>query len=263
MRLTLLLLCAAGLAACAPSAPPAPAFPPLPLATPADSLAARIYAHAGGPEVWERVPYVRFDFGAAADTATTRPPGRRHLWNRATGDYRLELPRGDTLYTALFNVNTRDGQVYRDGAALDSTENAAWLERAYRAYINDTYWLLVPTKLFDPGVTRGTAPDTLGYRVLTLAFEGVGLTPGDRYFLYANPETGALEAWGFVLEGNPGAPPSFIRREDAVALETPHGTARLATAHRSGNGRTLYTDRVALPGTVDGALFTDPAASLD
>lgn len=251
------------LAACEPAAPPPPEVAHPALVTAADSLADRIYTYAGGPEVWTRVPYLRFDFGAGFDTAATRPPARRHLWNRMTGAYRLEVPRGDTLYTALFDVNTRQGQVYRDGAPLDSAANAAWLERAYGTYINDTYWLLVPTKLFDEGVTRGTAPDTLGYDVLTLAFDGVGLTPGDTYHLYADPATGRLAAWGYVLQGNPDRPRSFIERTEEVELDTPYGTARLATAHRTGPTRTLYTDAVALPDSVDAALFTDPAASLD
>ncbi len=213
--------------------------------------------------MWTQAPYLRFDFGAGFDTAATRPPPRRHLWNRMTGDYRLETTRNDTVYTALFNVNSRQGDVYENGIALGDSAAAPWLERAYRAFINDTYWLLVPTKLFDDGVTRGTRPDTLGRHVLTLTFADVGLTPGDTYRLYANPDTGALEAWGFVLEGNPDAPMSFIERTGEVALDTPHGTARLATAHKSGGGRTLYTDAVALPTTVPAGTFTDPTVRMD
>ncbi len=253
------------LATCAtPDAPPPEASLP-PLETRADSIAMRIYQAAGGPEVWESVPYLRFNFGAGFDTAAVRPPARRHLWNRMTGDYRLEVPRGDTLYTALFNVNTRQGQVYRDGAPLDSTANAAWLERAYASFINDTYWLLVPTKLFDEGVTRAYVPDSSDARrdVITLTFGGVGLTPGDRYWLYANRETGALDAWGFVLEGNPDAPASFIPRTEVVTLQTPRGPVHLATAHRSRPGRTLYTDALALPDTVAPAVFTDPAVGME
>lgn len=261
----LLLLPLALLAACTPDAPFDTTAERPALETRADSVAMRLYDAAGGPEVWTRVPYLRFDFGSGVDTAATRPAPRRHLWNRTTGDYRLETPRGDTLYTALFNVGTRAGQVYRDGTPLDSTENAAWLERAYQAFINDTYWLLAPTKLFDEGVTRAYVADssTAERDVITVSFEGVGLTPGDRYWLYADRETGRLAAWGYVLQGNPDAPASFIPKEDYVALETPYGTAHLATAHRTRPGRTLYTDAVALPETVDAALFTDPDAQME
>ncbi len=264
-RLLAPLALLAALAACAPPADPTgPALPTL--ANHADSVAMRIYTVAGGPAVWSRVPYLRFDFGARADTAQAAAAApRRHLWNRTTGDYRLEMPRGDTLYTALFNVGTRAGHVYRNTAPLDSAAEAAWLERAYHAFINDTYWLLVPTKLFDEGVAREYVADSSNAdrEVISLHFGNVGLTPGDRYWLYASRATGALEAWGFVLEGNPDAPPSYIPREEVETLETPYGTAQLATAHRVGGGRTLYTDAVALPQSVDAALFTDPAARME
>ncbi len=264
--LRLLFLFPVVLLACSPAAPGGSEEIPRPvLETRADSVAWRIYEASGGPAVWTQVPYVRFNFGGAPDTATTRPPARRHLWNRQTGDYRLEIPRGDTLYTALFNINTREGQVYRDGTALDSTANQAWLERAYRSFINDTYWLLVPTKVFDEGVTRAYVADSSSADrdVITLSFARVGLTPGDRYWLYANPDTGMLEAWGYVLEGNPDASPSFIERTEVQTIETPYGTARLATAHRTGPNRKLYTDAVALPAAVPENVFTDPSVAIE
>jgi hypothetical protein len=48
--------------------------------------------------------------------------------------------------------------------------------------------------------------------VLGLAFEGVGLTPGDRYSLFIDPETHRIARWEMQLEGQSGPPrgTSFI-----------------------------------------------------
>jgi hypothetical protein len=260
-----LLLAPLLLAAClAPDEPPArvaqaATFAP-PLETLADTLAFRAAAYAGH-EAWQHVPYVAFRFGRAgeADTSAAGPAARRHLWNRTTGDYRIDVPRGDTLYTALFNVRTREGQVYRDGEPLSAERNAEWLESAHGMFINDTYWLLAPLKLFDDGVIRDrdASEDTDAEQALTLAFDGVGRTPGDRYWLYVDRTTGRVNAWRFHLQGQ-SEPGPRIERIGYQPFETPSGTVRLATRHDTGPAD-LFTDGLRLPTEVDERAFTDPS----
>ena len=50
------------------------------------------------------------------------------------------------------NVNTKEGSAWLKGKALEGEEQKKPLERAYGAWVNDTYWLLMPYKLRDPGV---------------------------------------------------------------------------------------------------------------
>lgn len=258
----LLLLAAAG---CRPSAPETSSAPAL--TNRADSLAWTAYEAMGGPEVWEHLPAVRFDFAAQAEGEPPPTNRRRHLWNRTTGDYRLETVRGDSVYVVLFNTQTRTGQVFAsasraDTAAVttvDEPQRQGWLDRAYRAFINDMYWLLQPTKLFDPGVSRLLEPDSAanGQTVVRLSFEGVGLTPGDRYWLYFAPGQALPAAWRFHLQGDSTAGP-LIRSEGDTVLVTPYGNATLRTRHRVGTSRTVLTDHVALPDSVAAAFFTDP-----
>ena len=90
----------------------------------------------------------------------------------------------------------------------------------------------------------------------------MGLTPGDRYWLTANPATGRLAAWQFHLEGA-DAPGPRIRRERWTAFATPAGdTLRLAPDHVFPNGRILHTDAIAFPATVPANVFTDPAVPM-
>jgi hypothetical protein len=244
--------------------------PAIPLQTRADSVAWSVYQYVGGPAVWDEVPFVRFDFRSEAPEDTARRPARRHLWDRRTGDYRLEMTRGDSLLVVLFNVGTvntgtRAGTVYVNGTATaDTAFQRRTLERAYGAYINDTYWTLMPTKLFDEGVTRTYVPDssTAAREVIQTSFQNVGLTPGDRYWLFVDRATGQLQAWCYHLEGDTTAGP-VNRWAGWQTLETPHGVARLAARHEFPTGRVIHTENLALPQTVDPALFTSPAARLE
>lgn len=264
-RLALLLPILVLLAACREPDAPAPRAltPGPPLHDAADSLAARIAGAAGGAEAWAALPALRFDFAVAADTGVVS--SRSHLWDRATGRYRLEWTTGDSLLVALFSVENvadgrPDGTVYLHGAALDTAAARAYLGGAYGRFINDTYWLLAPLKVFDPGVRRGLAPDSADAdtEVLTLAFEDVGLTPGDRYWLRADRATGRLVGWTYALEsGRTGA----HRWEDVVELPTPAGPLRLATRKSAPDGARAILTPVA-PTEVDEAAFTDPRPRL-
>ncbi|MFT4975719.1 MAG: hypothetical protein ACI8S6_001612 [Myxococcota bacterium] len=65
---------------------------------------------------------------------------------------------------------------------------------AWSAFVNDSYWLLAPCKVMDPGVERRASDDN----TLFLGFEGVGLTPGDRYTMRLSGTQ--VRAWQFTLE---------------------------------------------------------------
>lgn len=243
-----------------------PLFTPT-LETAADTLAFRAASFAG-QEAWERTPYLAFRFGRAeteADSASS-PASRRHLWNRTTGDYRVDIPRRDTLYTVFLDVTPptgaeRSGTAYRDGKLLSGEEAMQWLDSAHGMFVNDTYWLLAPFKLFDPGVTRGLDPseDTATEKALTLTFDGVGRTPGDRYWLYVDRQSGRVTGWKFHLQSQPEAG-ARIDRLGYRTFETPNGTLRIATRHETGD-RDLYSDALSLPESVDADAFTDPAAA--
>ena len=255
------------LAGCAPEAsdPEEPTTAEMPaMETRADTVAMRIYEAAGGPAAMAAMPYLRFDFGVERDG--DHQVAARHLWNRQTGDYRVEWTSGpDSAYVALFNVNTQEGDVYLNGDSLATGERQAQMENAYRRYINDSYWLLAPVKLFDPGVTRTYAADSSGaeQEVIELTFGDVGLTPGDRYWIYADPETGAMTKWAFVLQGNPEAEPRVFQWTDVQTLETPEGPVSLATAKEAMGGPViLRTDNLEAPTGVPTEMFTDPQPRL-
>lgn len=133
-----------------------------------------------------------------------------HFWDRATGRYRLEGRADGHPLRVLFNVNDRRGEVWLDGVRLDAEAAKPHLEAAYGRFINDSYWLLMPWKWRDPGVTLGyegeRTVDGEAFDVVSLSFENVGLTPKDRYRGFVSRTDGLLKRWEFVLQTKDGAP---------------------------------------------------------
>jgi hypothetical protein len=235
---------------------------------PPDTVAERLM-DAHGAAAFQQAPYLRFTFAVERDGNAGAPI--RHLWNRRTGDYRVEWTQNDSLLVALINVNdvsggTPAGTVYHEGAAVEGARGARLRAHAYRRYINDTYWLLAPLKVMDPGVNRSYVADSsdAAHHVLHLTFGDVGLTPGDEYWLYVDRDTGRLDRWAFHLESMPDeAPPSVFNWTAYEALETPGGTVHLATRHAAAGGPVaILTDDIALPASPPDGAFSDPLPML-
>jgi hypothetical protein len=213
----------------------------------ADSLAMRALEAAGGEMALRSIPYLRFNFGSA-------PRGRRHLWDRMTGDYRLEYNRGDTSVVVLFNTQTREGTAYRDGQPAADTE--ALVTRAYGAFINDSYWLMMPVKMLDPGVTRILVPDSSSteLEVVKLSFDNVGLTPGDTYYVYVDRVTGMVKRWHYVLQSGSQNRCDWV---DYQELAGPLGAVKLSSRKDCTRSQ-LMTDGLETPATVPDGAFSDP-----
>lgn len=229
-----------------------------PLFSAADSLAFLITESAGGLATWESMSVLRFDWVSERDSEEVFRA--RHLWDRDAGDYRVEYEVGeDSMLVAVFSVDGFDmaapaGNAFLNGVPVDSTEMAERLTEAYQRFVNDSYWLLAPLKLFDPGVHRTLAPDSSdeSSEVLQLSFQNVGLTPGDRYWLRAD-STGRIVSWSFLLED--GAE-SHYEWTDYEYVATPAGSLHVAT-RKQRNGRAILT-QILPTGLLDRDIFLDP-----
>jgi hypothetical protein len=126
-------------------------FPGVAWGHPAIKVVDWIWFHLGGKEAYEHCRYVEFTwtYEHEGNVKTTRS----HTWDRYKGDYVLEFTDSKTndAYMAYFNVHSKKGVAIKNGAAVGQDENARLVERAYSMFINDTYWLLLPMKLTDPG----------------------------------------------------------------------------------------------------------------
>jgi hypothetical protein len=165
-------------------------------------LADSILAGLGGQAAWDGIGYLAFDFVVRRDTTTTR---RSLRWDRSTNQVRVEgVDQKGRRYVIRTDLDTRDGTALLDGASADSATRAGLLERGYAIWVNDTYWLLMPYKLKDPGVRlKDAGSDSTGrQRVLHLSFDRVGLTPGDQYWIYYDPGSRSVTRWDMLLQGD-------------------------------------------------------------
>ena len=187
----------------------------------------------GGTAAWKDTRYLRFDF--AVDRGGKTMASRAHTWDKWTGRYRLEAnvqpgspPRkvGDP-FVVLTNINTKEGSVYLKDKRLEGEEEKKYLEMAYAIWVNDTYWLLMPYKMKDPGVILAYDGEEKrgdeAWDKVVLTFDNVGLTPNDKYWAYVNRATGLVDKWEYILNGGPGPAVAFLWKDWAR-----HGAILLA-----------------------------------
>ncbi|MFQ5638858.1 MAG: DUF6503 family protein [bacterium] len=161
----------------------------------------------GGNDNWNRARYLSFRWIIEQDGNPL--VDRRHDWDRDSNRYRVEgTNRKGQRFVGIFNTQTKDGEVYLDGGkvTIDSTKNQM-LKNAYRSFINDSYWLLMPHKLNDPGVILSYEGEKelngQSYDVIKVTFENVGLTPGDMYWAYIDKTDRLMHKWEYILERYP------------------------------------------------------------
>lgn len=130
---------------------------------------------------------------------------RQHLWRPEAGTVDVSLGSGPPVQLRI-EARMPDGEADPRWASLAPGVPPAQALNAWSAFVNDQYWLLAPCKATDPGVKPAIENGQL-----VLSFDGVGLTPGDRYTLMLHPETGALRFWSFTLQS--GATGEFLWSE--------------------------------------------------
>lgn len=214
------------------------------------ALADSVIAAMGGAQAWADVPFVAFNF-----------LGRRSwLWDKHGGRYRVESEqRGFRIAGTLDGSSTNlwlNGQVVTQPDSL-----AKYAKYAYEAWINDTYWLVMPFKVKDAGVRLDYAgscrADSITPAVcLDMTFNAVGVTPENRYTVYVDTTTYRVIRWDY-----------FANAADTVpALSTPWTDyALFGKIYLSGGRGDRQLTDISLPPALPDILFEDvsqPASTL-
>lgn len=163
-------------------------------------LADEIMGAMGGRKAWDDTRYLQWNFF-----------GRRQLtWDKNTGNVRIEIPADSTIF--LLNVNTLQGKVKRRGEEVTNPDTLkTLLQRGKSIWINDSYWLTMPFKLKDSGVTlKYAGVDTLSggqpADVLQLTFKNVGDTPQNKYLVYMDKQSKLVTQWSFFRDAGQEEP---------------------------------------------------------
>ena len=136
----------------------------------ARALADAVFRASGGGR-WPKVKRIRFTFNIEQEGKPSFSV--RHDWDVRRGK--------DTVSWSGVTVKIDLAEANSSGSA----------KIAYERWVNDSYWLLAPLKLKDPGVNLSYEGQARGYSVpyeiLHVSFTGVGLTPTDEYRFYIDP----------------------------------------------------------------------------
>lgn len=176
--------------------PPAEGFNAADSDPAAIELADSIMVAVGGRKNWDATRFISWNFFG----------GRDLVWDKRDGRVRIESHRDSTIY--LLDLNTMKGRVEIKGQELMEADSLAkMLDRAKRIWINDSYWLVMPFKLKDTGVTlKYLGSDTVvnknHYNVLQLTFENVGVTPQNKYHLYVDVHDKLIRYWSYYSDAS-------------------------------------------------------------
>jgi hypothetical protein len=207
------------------------------------ALASGVVRAMGGQEAWEHTRFVHWSYFG----------GRRHWWDRETGDVRIEVDN------VVFLMNVRDGRgrVFRAGEEVtDLGRVELQLGQCREMWANDSYWMFMPFQLLEPSVVlqlAGTSvlPDERPADLLEVTFDGLGHQPRARYLVHVAQDSGLVEAWDYYVDRDDtepefaGVPWSRWERFGGILLATDHGQG---------------TDwEIAVYGSLEASVFEDPS----
>lgn len=152
-------------------------------------VADQVMQAMGGRKAWDNTHYISWNFFGF----------RKLVWDKWSGDVRVDNVRDDQ--SVILNINTDKGRVFRKGAEVTNPDSVAkYVKAAKGAWINDSYWLVMPFKLKDSGVTlkhagedktqEGKAAD-----VLQMTFKNVGNTPDNKYKIWVDKDSHLVTQW--------------------------------------------------------------------
>jgi hypothetical protein len=211
----------------------------------AQALADTVMQAMGGYDNWQKTRYLAWEFFGE----------QYQVWDKYTGDFHWQ--KGDL--SVNYNLNARSGKAYKAGQDISTTEEGQkLLSNMYAVWANNSWWLVMPFKLKDPGVTltykgRATTMSGAPAQTLQLTFRNVGVTPDNRYEVLVNPQTGLIEEWAFFRKATDPTP-SFRRQWSDYRR---YGSILLAADRTDGkDGRRLQ--HLAAPQQLPAGLMQSP-----
>ncbi len=184
----------------------------------AQQLARDVWKASGG-ENWSRISRLRFTFIVEQDGKQLA--AAEHDWDRAAGTDHVKWKGKEATITLANPPQDEEGKA------------------AYARWVNDSYWLLAPLKVLDPGVTlayEGSKEmDGASCETLRLSFQQVGLTHGDQYVLYVDHSTKLVRSWDYIPNGDTTMHGTWEKYDDFAGL-------KLATEHNFGGKMIRFAD---------------------
>lgn len=154
----------------------------------------------GGRAAYENTRYISWNFFGS----------RKHVWDKHTGDVYIKSIKDD--YELNMNINDMKGTLNMKGKEVSHPDSLSkYLQKGKEMWINDSYWLVMPYKLKDSGVTlkyvgEGETSEGAAADKLALTFSQVGVTPQNKYHVYVDKKSKLITQWDFYTNADDKEP---------------------------------------------------------
>ena len=180
----------------------------------ADQLAEKMLT-ALSYDKWETSRYVTWSFRGEHD----------YVWDKEANEVRVSWDGKSVLLSTQDHLN--DAIVTPVNSAPEVDEKA--VNDAWSYFCNDSFWLIAPYKLFDPGVTRSIVSSEDGKESLLISYGSGGVTPGDKYLwhLDAHHIPTSYQMWVQIIPvgGIEATWENWIKTSTGAFISTSHSIA--------------------------------------
>lgn len=154
--------------------------------------------------------------------------GHHYVWHQPTNTARITW--GDQV--VILQLDNQSGRAWSDGKEMAGEQKAKLIQTAWSYWCNDSFWLLAPNKIKDPGTMRSlvnVSKEYPNHQGLLVQYNSGGVTPGDAY-LWLIDDSGipsGYKMWVSILPIK-GLYTSWEGWTDL------HNGAKVATRHNAG-----------------------------
>lgn len=191
------------------------------------ALADSVMRASGGRYAWDKTRFIRWRFFGKRDL----------IWDKKEEKVRIDFLDKDLKIR--LNLKDMTGSVQINGVTHNEPDSLKkYLNRGKSTWINDSYWLVMPFKMKDSGVTLkylGKKENKLGVtcEAVKMTFKAVGDTPNNAYVVYISPSSWLITQWDYYENTNDAAPKMSTPWQDY------RGVGHIMLAVSRGEGRDL------------------------
>jgi hypothetical protein len=121
-----------------------------------------------GKEGWDTTKFLKWTFRT----------DNSYFWNK---EQNLAIIEWGEMKVYM-NLDSVDGIAYKNDQLVPKEETKHCINKAWEYWCNDSFWLMAPFKMNDPGTVRSIVENVeIGEKGLMVAYESGGVTPGDTY----------------------------------------------------------------------------------
>ena len=179
----------------------------------ADQLAQKMMM-AVNKTAWDTTNIISWDFAGR----------NQYLWDKSRNFVKVIMGKN----TVLLNTKAVDGIAFKDGKELSGKAANTQIQKAWKNFCNDSFWLNAPVKAFDIGTKRSIVTTKDGREAMMVHYESGGVTPGDSY-AWLLDENGMPTSYKMWVKIIPVGGLEFTW-QDWVTLDT---GAKVASLHKS------------------------------